>query len=228
MNFFNKELRNHVFKKTTPVLIGYFFLGIGFGILLEECGYGPFEALLMSVFIYSGSMQYAAISLFKTKASLLTAFMTTLVVNARYFFYSLSMVDKYKNIKKAKPYMIHAIVDEAYALINENDHPDTISDEDYWLSVNICDHLYWIISTIIGVLIGKAINIEIKGVDFVMTALFVVLYVDQWLKNKDHIPSIAGIVIPLISLFIFGTDHFLIISIIILSMLSAFYEGDKT
>ena len=216
----NKDLRRFVFKKTTPVLIGYFFLGIGFGILLEESGKGVLHALIMSIFIYSGSMQYAAIPLFNTNASLITTFLTTLIVNARYFFYSLSLVDKYKDTGKRKIYLIHSIVDEAYALINENDHPDNIKDEDYWFYLNLFDHSYWIISTIIGVLIGKAINIEIKGIDFVMTALFVVIYTDQFLKNKDHIPLIVGIIIPLLCLILFGKDNFLIISIIILSNFS--------
>lgn len=227
MKIFDPEVSSHIVKKTMPVLIGYFFLGVGFGILLEECGYGVLEALLMSSFIFSGSMQYAAISLFKTNASLISAFLTTLIVNARYFFYSLSLVDRYKNTGKKKPYLIHSIVDEAYALIHENDHPDSIKDEDYWLGVSLYDHLYWIVSTIIGVLIGKAINMEIKGIDFVMTALFVVLFVDQWLKNKDHIPSILGILVPLVCLFLFGSDRFLIISIIILSVFSAYYRGEK-
>ena len=150
-----------------------------------------------------------------------------MIVNARYFFYSLSLVDRYKNTGKKKPYLIHSIVDETYALIHENDHPDSIKDEDYWLGVSLYDHLYWIVSTIIGVLIGKAINMEIKGIDFVMTALFVVLFVDQWLKNKDHIPSILGILVPLVCLFLFGSDRFLIISIVILSVFSAYYRGEK-
>lgn len=221
----DKELFRYVFKKTTPVLIGYFFLGVGFGILLQDTGLGVFEAFIMSLFIYSGSMQYAAIPLFKTNAALLTVFMTTLIVNARYFFYSLSLVDKYKDTGKRKPYFIHSIVDEAYALINENDHPDTISDHDYWFYINVFDHTYWIISTIIGVLIGKAINIEIKGIDFVMTALFVVIFTDQYLKNKDHIPSLLGLIVPLICLIIFGKDSFLIVSIIVLTIFSLFY-GD--
>lgn len=227
MNKDKSFLFEYVFKQTTPVLIGYFFLGIGFGILLEESGHGIIEALIMSLFIFSGSMQYAAISLFNTNVSLLTVFLTTITVNARYFFYSLSLVDKYSNQGKRKTYLIHSIVDEAYALINENDHPAEISDSDYWFYLSMFDHIYWIISTILGVLIGRRINIEIQGIDFVMTALFVVIYTEQWLKNKDHIPSILGIIIPLICLILFGNDHFLVISIIILSIFSIFY-GDKS
>lgn len=224
---FTKTLLKYAFKKTIPVLIGYFFLGIGFGILLEKSGHGLLECLIMSIFIFSGSMQYAGVSLLSSGASLLTAFITTLIVNARYFFYSLSLVPKYKDLGIKKYYLIHAIVDEAYALISENDYLDNYKQEDYWFLISLLDHLYWIISTLIGVFIGSLINIEIKGIDFVMTALFVTILVDQWLKNKEHLPAIIGLIIPLIFLIILGNKYFLLPSMIIITIICAFIKKGK-
>ena len=218
----DKKLIIYVLNKTFPVLIGYFFLGLGFGILLEKAGYGLIECLIMSIIIFSGSMQYAAVNLLSSGASLISSFLTTIIINARYFFYSLSLINKYKD-KNRKLYMIHAITDEAYALICENDNLEGYKEEDYWFLISLFDHSYWIISTLIGVLIGKMISIEIKGIDFVMTALFITIFVDQWMKNKDHIPSIIGIVLPIILLLIFGSNNFLLPSIIIISIFSSLY-----
>ena len=224
---FSLDLLKYSFKKTIPVLIGYFFLGIGFGILLEKSGLGLLECLIMSIFIFSGSMQYAGISLLSTGASLITTFITTLIVNARYFFYALSLVGKYKDVGKKKLYLIHSIVDEGYALISENDYLENEKEEDYWFLISFLDHLYWIISTLIGVYLGSLIKIEIKGIDFVMTALFMTIFVDQWLKNKDHFPSFIGLLITLISLLILGNNNFLLPAIIIITIISAIYKGDK-
>ena len=120
--------------------------------------------------------------------------------------------------------MIHTITDEAYALISENDYLDGYRQEDYWFLVSFFDHLYWIVSTLIGVLIGRMITIDIKGIDFVMTALFITIFVDQWIKSKDHIPSIIGVILPIILLLIIGPDNFLLPSIIIVSIFSSIYR----
>ncbi|MBR3167863.1 MAG: AzlC family ABC transporter permease [Erysipelotrichaceae bacterium] len=226
MNPFSERLRGHTFRKTSPVLTGYFFLGIGFGILLKQIGYGLFECLLMSVLIFSGSMQYAAIGLLSAHVSLASAFLTTLMVNARYLFYALSLVDRYRTVdKKKKPYLIHAIVDEAYALIFENDSPVGVLNEDYWLAVSLYGHLYWIFSTLLGVVIGTLFSFQIKGIDFVMTALFVTIFTDQWMKNKDHLPALIGLAVPAAFLFLLGRDRFLVPAMLVLSLFCAFYKG---
>lgn len=224
---FKKDLLLHTLKKTSPVLIGYFFLGLGFGILLEKAGYKYIECLLLSVFVFSGSLQYAGVSLLTSGASLITVFITSLIINARYFFYSLSLVDKYNGTGNKKLYLIHGIVDEAYALISDNEYLDKYKEEDYWFLVTLLDHLYWIISTLIGVFIGSLIQIEIKGIDFVMTALFVSIFTEQLIKNKDRLPSLLGLIIPLIFLIIIGRDNFLLPSLIIISLISGLYGGKE-
>ena len=228
MSPFSEKLRGHTFKKTSPVLTGYFFLGIGFGILLKQIGYGLFECFLMSVLIYSGSMQYAAIGLLSAHVSMASAFLTTLMVNARYLFYSLSLVERYRNTGKRKPYLIHSIVDEAYALICENDCPPGVEKEDYWLAVSLYDHLYWIFSTMLGVLLGSLISFEIKGIDFVMTALFVTIFTDQWMKAEDHLPALSGLIIPVLFLIALGRDKFLVPAMLVLSAFCAFYRKGDT
>ena len=225
MNPFSERLRGHTFRKTAPVLTGYFLLGIGFGILLKQIGYGLFECFLMSVLIFSGSMQYAAIGLLSAHVSLASAFLTTLMVNARYLFYALSLVDRYRTTGKKKPYLIHLIVDEAYALICENDSPLGVLSEDYWLAVSLYGYIYWILSTLLGVVIGSLFTFEIKGIDFVMTALFVTIFTDQWLKSKDHLPALSGLLIPAVFLLILGRDRFLVPAMLVLSVFCAFYRG---
>ena len=227
MKIFEKDLAKYTLEQTLPVLVGYFFLGIGFGILLEKSGYGVLECIFMSVFIFSGSMQYAIIGLLDGGVSLFTAFMSTIIINARYFFYSLSLVGKYQNTGWRKPYLIHSIVDEAYAIISENDAPEGYEEADYWLAVSLYDHCYWIVSTIIGVLLGRMIPLELKGIDFVMTALFVTIFVEQWLKSDDHLPALMGIVIPIVCLEFFGHEHFLWISMIVLSICCVFYKDKE-
>jgi len=213
-----KSLLKKAFVTTIPVLTGYIVLGIGFGIILQKNGYGIIWALAMSVFIFAGSMQYAAVGLLAGGASMLTVALTTLMVNARHLFYGISVIDKYKNSGKKKPYLIFGLTDETYALVVK-DNSD-IKKEDlhrFYFLVTLMDHIYWITGSLLGVIIGSLLPFNTDGIDYVLTALFITIVTDQWLKTKDHIPCIIGAVASLIALIIFGSSNFLIPAMVMIA-----------
>lgn len=205
------------FLDTLPVMTGYLFLGFGFGILMQQHGYGVLWAGAMSLFIYAGSMQYVAVSLLASGAGLLTAALTAFVVNARHLFYGISMVEAYKGAPK-KPYLIFALTDETYSLVSKNQVPDGISRHAYCFLVSLFDHIYWVSGTVLGSLAGSLIPINYEGIDFVLTALFVTIFVEQWLSTKNHSPAIIGVSATTLCLLLFGPDIFLIPSMALIAL----------
>lgn len=201
------------FVKTLPVMAGYLVLGIGFGIVLQSHGYSVVWAFLMSLFIYAGSMQFVAIELFSAGAGLLTIAITTLMVNARHLFYGISMIDKYKDTKPYKPYLIFALTDETYSLVC---HDSALGKKDYF-QITLFDHIYWVTGSVLGALIGEILPFEMEGVDFALTALFTCIVTEQWLGNKDHRPAIIGIAASVLCLLIFGRDSFLIPGMVVIT-----------
>ena len=213
----NKKLLRTAFLDTVPVMAGYVFLGFGFGILMQQSGYGVLWAAAMSLFIYAGSMQYVAIPLLTSGASLLTAALTAFVVNARHLFYGISMIDAYKDTGKKKPYLIFGLTDETYSLVSRNQFPDGLSRTGYCFWVTLFDHCYWVGGTLLGALVGTLLRINYEGVDFALTALFVTIFVEQWLSTKKHGPAIVGVTATALCLLIFGRDVFLIPSMVLIA-----------
>lgn len=205
------EIRT-AFLDTLPVMTGYVFLGFGFGILMYQSGYGLLWSFAMSFFIYAGSMQYMAVSLLTGGASLLTTALTTIVVNARHLFYGISMVDAYKGAGKKKPYMIFALTDETYSLVSQGERS-----LGYCFLVSLFDHIWWVSGTVLGAVAGSLIPINYEGIEFVLTALFVTIFVEQWLSTKNHIPALVGLGSTALCLFIFGKDVFLIPSMVLIA-----------
>lgn len=194
------------FLDTLPVMTGYVFLGFGFGILLHQSGYGLIWSFCMSLFIYAGSMQYMAVSLLTGGAGLLTAALTTLVVNARHLFYGISMVETYKGAGKKKPYLIFALTDETYSLVSQKQSPEL----GYCFLVSLFDQIYWVLGSVLGSLAGSLLPLNFEGIEFVLTALFVTIFVEQWLSSKDHGPALVGLSATAVCLILFGKDVFLI------------------
>lgn len=199
-------------------MTGYVFLGFGFGILMQRSGFGVLWAIAMSLFIYAGSMQYVAVSLLTSGASLLTTALTTFVVNARHLFYGISMIDAYKHTGRKKPYLIFGLTDETYSLVSRNQIPVEGSKNHYFFWVTLFDHLYWITGTVLGSLVGTLLPINYEGVEFALTALFVTIFVEQWLSTKKHGPAIVGVVATALSLVLFGRDVFLIPSMVVIAV----------
>ncbi len=207
------------FVHTIPVLTGYLFLGAAFGILLADNGYHFGWALLMSLLIYAGAMQFVTVGLLSAGVSFWVAVLMTLMINARHLFYGLSMLDKYRNMGKKKPYMIFSLTDETFSLICSANVPEGVDKNGFYFFVSLLDHIYWVAGSVIGGLIGSVLPFNTKGIDFVMTALFVVIFIDQWKSSKDHIPAVAGVCCSLLCLIIFGADNFILPSMIAILLL---------
>lgn len=223
------KIMKEAFKASIPVMMGYMVLGMAFGILLESKGYGVFYALLMSVLIYAGSMQFVGIDLLCGGTSLVTAALMTLLINARHLVYGLSMIQKYEVMDKRKPYMIFSLTDETYSLLVGEKVPETKEEKDYLFYVSLFDHCYWVSGSVIGSLIGSMMTFNTTGLDFAMTALFVVIVVEQFLSSKKHIYTYLGFAISVICLLCFGKDMFIIPSIIgIIVGLLVMYKGGST
>lgn len=206
-----KTLFRQALVATMPVMAGYLVLGMGLGILLRTKGFGPLWALAMSGFIYAGSMQYLAIDLLTGGASLITTALTTLLVNARHLFYGISMVEGYHGMGKAKPYAIFALTDETYSLVCQDDqHPDVQERHRFALLVSVLDQCYWVGGSMVGSFLGSIIPFDVTGIDFALTALFVTVFIEQWLSTKDHASALIGLGASVLFLAVFGPDGFLI------------------
>ena len=216
----SKQAFRRAFLDTIPVLTGYLFLGMGFGILLvEQTGKGVLWAFFMALCMLAGSGQYLAVSLMAGGASVLSAALATFLVNARHIFYGISLVDAYKGSGKKKFYMIFGLTDETYSLVTQNQPPEGMSRHQYCFVVTMLDHIYWIIGCVLGNLAGSLIPISFEGVEFVLTALFVTMFVEQWLSNKNHLPAIIGVVSTGVCLAVFGSEIFLIPSMVLIAIL---------
>ncbi len=224
----NEKLLKGAFAATLPVLAGYIVLGFGFGLILKTNGYGTFLAFIMSLCIYAGSMQYAAIGLITQGASLLTVALTTLMVNIRHLFYGISMLDKYKETGKFKPYLIFSLTDETYSLLcDEKTGIPPEKRKIYYFIVSMLNQIYWIAGSVIGALAGDIIKFDSNGIDFALTALFITIFVEQWLSYKKHFPAILGVCVSVVCLIIFGRDIFLIPTMFIITLVFAFCKEEK-
>ena len=209
----NKTIKES-FKDSLPIMAGYLVLGSGFGIMCTTYGYSIFVAISMSLFIYAGSMQYVTLSLLSSGASLLSAFIMTVVVNIRHLFYGISMFNKYHDLKKHKFYTIFSLTDETFSIVSSKKDKD----DDYYFYLSLFNQAYWLIGTILGFLIGDRLPFSTSGIEFSMTALFICAVVDNLEKNNDYLPTIGGFIISLICLLIFGASNFLVPSILFIAL----------
>ena len=214
-----KTAMKTVFLDTVPVMTGYLFLGVSFGILLNETGYGLPWAFCMALFMYAGSAQFLAVSLLANHASLLSSAIAIFLLNARHIFYGISLIDAYKGFGKKKPYMIFSLTDETYSLVTQNQPPEGLTRQKYCFLVSVLDHCYWVIGCVLGSVAGNFIPISFEGIEFVLTALFVTLFVEQWLSNKSHRSAIIGVASTVLCLLIFGKEIFLIPSMALIAIL---------
>ena len=215
------------FINTLPVMAGYIVLGMGFGILMRNAGYGGFWAFSMSFFIYAGSMQYVGVSLLAGGASVITTAMTTFMVNARHLFYSISMVDRYKNAGKGKPYMIFGLTDETYSLLCDGITPEGSDPNLYRLLVTAFNQSYWVSGSVLGSLLGTVLPFSTEGIEFSMTALFIASFTGQWLTSDDHIPALTGLLSTLVCLAVFGPGRFLIPAMLLITLILTLLRGRK-
>ncbi len=214
----NKETIRYSFLASLPVMAGYVVLGIGFGLLMYDKGYSFWWSILMSLTIFGGSMQYVGVGLLSGGASLVATAITTLMVQARHLFYGVSMLEKYRDVGKAKPYLIFALTDETYSLVCSPNLPQGVDEKKYDLFVSLFDQIYWVVGSFLGGLIGSAITFNTTGIDFSMTALFVVVFVEQWESTRQHLPALLGLGCSVVCLLIFGASNFLIPTMICVTL----------
>lgn len=225
-----KKVMKEAFIASIPVMMGYIVLGIAFGMLLESKGYSFVYALLMSVFIYAGSMQFVAINLLTSGATLISGAFMTLLINARHMVYGLSMIKRFENMGKLKPYMIFSLTDETYSLLVGSKVPEGCDEKHYLFFISLFDQCYWILGSVIGALLGSLLTFNTTGLDFAMTALFVVIVVEQFLTSEKHIYSYLGFGISLLCLILFGSEAFIIPSMIgiLLGLIMIYQKGGQT
>ena len=193
-------------------------LGMGFGIFLSSKGYSWWWSFLMSLTIYAGSMQYAAINLLTSGASLIATALMTLFINIRHIFYGITMLIEYKNTGVKKPYLIFSLTDETFSLVCSPNLPSGVDKQKYFLFVSLFNQFYWVTGSVLGGVLGNIVPFDTTGIDFAMTALFVVIFTEQWEKAKNHTPAIIGVVCSVVSLLIFGADDFLIPAMISITL----------
>lgn len=219
------ETTKRAFRDSLPVMAGYVVLGIGFGVLLQSKGYSFIWAFVMSVTIFAGAMQYVAVDLLSMGAGFIATAIMTVMVNVRHVFYGVAMLDKYKDMGKVKPYLIFGLTDETFSIACNVELPENINKRKYFFLLTAFNQCYWIIGSTLGAVLGSAIEFNSAGIDFSMTALFVVIFVEQWEKAKNHIPAIVGIVVTVICLVIFGPSSFLIPSMIAITIVLVILRG---
>lgn len=205
-----KKAYKRAFPYTIPVLTGYLFIGIAFGVMFAEVGYNFLWAALMSLLVFAGSGQYLAVNFFVPGFSFIQVIFLTLMVNIRHIFYGVSLLEKFKGMGKRKWYMVFGLTDETYSLLCTTQVPEDVEEDKFLFAIATLDQLYWVAGTIIGSLMGTYIPFNSEGIDFAMTALFVVIFVEQWMERRNRIPEIIGVVCGVVCLSIFGASQFVL------------------
>ena len=223
-----KKVIKSAFTVTIPVMLGYISVGIAFGLLFEKSGYNFLWAVLMSITVYAGSMQFIAINLLTSGAGLIEIALMTLFVNIRHMFYGLSFIDKFKDMGKKKKYMIFSLTDETYSLLCSTAAPVGVDNNLFLFCISLLNQIYWVIGTIIGSIAGSFITFNTKGIDFAMTALFVVIFIEQWFSYKTHTPVLIGICATITSLLIFGANNLILPSMILIVLVLMLFQKQIT
>ena len=221
-----EEIRTHgrraalraAFPATLPVMTGFLCLGTAYGLLMQSKGYGPVWSVLMSAIAFGGSMQFVAITLLTTAFDPVQAFLLSVMVNARHMFYGLSLLDKYKGLGKVRPFLIYVLCDETFSLVSTLEPPEGVGRKDFYFWISLLDYLYWITGTAMGGLAGNLITFDTTGLDFALTALFVVLFLEQWKRAENRPAGIIGILCAAVSLAVFQADNMVIPAMVLVLM----------
>lgn len=211
-----KKAFKEAFPHTIPILTGFLFLGMAYGVLMKTKGYGPFWSVLMSAVAFCGSMQFVAITLLTTVFQPVQAFLLSIMVNARHLFYGISMLGKYRGLGKIRYFLIYVLCDETFSVTYGVEPPEGVERKYFYFAISLLNYLYWIIGTLLGGIAGNFISFNTEGLDFVLTALFVVLFIEQWKKKENRLMGVIGIICSVLSLLIFGADQMVIPAMILI------------
>lgn len=198
------------FPKTIPVLTGYLFLGTAYGIYMNGMGLPPWFPTIISIFVFAGSMQFVLVNLLVGAFAPLNVLFLTLMVNARHLFYGISMLDRYHARGWRKWYMIFGLTDETFSVNVACEPPEGVDRDQFMFWITLMDHCYWVLGATIGGMLGSVLHFNTHGIDFVMTALFVVIYLEQWLNHPHHKPALIGLGASALCLLVFGADNFIL------------------
>ena len=212
------------FPHTVPVMTGYLFLGISYGIYMNVSGFSFLYPMLMGITIFGGSHEFLAVSLLLSTFAPLQTFLIALVIQARHLFYGLAMLEKYKNTGLKKLYLIFALTDETFSVNCSTPVPEGIEKGKFYFAVSRLDQLYWVSGAALGGILGSFIPFNTEGLDFVMTAMFVVIFIEQWLKEKKHYTALIGIFCSVLCLLAFGSESFIIPTMVSIFTMLAFFR----
>ena len=207
------------FPCTIPIMTGFIFLGAAYGIYMNASGFSFVYPLFMSMLIYGGSLEFVAVEMLLSPFAPLQVFIMALLIQARHLFYGLSMLDKFKGLGWKKFYLIYGMCDETFSVNYTADIPEDVDKGWFMFFVTLLNQFYWVASATTGGIIGSLLKVNTDGISFVMTAMFVVIFMDQWLKEDRHISSLIGLDVSLICLLIFGADSFMIPTMITIVVL---------
>ena len=219
----NRKTFAAAFPLTVPVLMGYIAIGMAFGLMLQSIGYNVLWAFFMSLIIYAGSGQYLGVTLLATGADLITVAFLTFIINFRHLVYGLSLLEKLHGMGPRKLYMMFSLTDETYALLSSAQPPKGINSHDFYFAIALLNHGYWIGGSVLGALVGQLLGFDTTGVDFAMTALFIVIAVSQWRAYPKHLPALLGAAATVACLLLVGADNMLLpaLGIIVLVLVLA-------
>ena len=215
------------FPLTIPICLGFLFLGASYGILMGTKGFSFVWPMCMSAFIFAGSMEFVTVNLLLSAFNPLAGFLLALMVNARHLFYGLSMLGKFKGLGWKRPYLIFGMCDESFAINCNTVIPEGIDKGCFMVCVNLLNQIYWVAGATIGGLLGNSLQINTKGLDFALVALFTAVFVSQWQSTENHTPAVLGIVIQLVCLVLIGPQSFIppAMLLLLLVFITAYYKG---
>ena len=209
------------FPYTIPILMGFLFLGLAYGFYMNSKGFSFWWPLLMSATIFAGSMEFVTVSLLCGTFNPVYAFLLALMVNARHLFYGISMLEHFKGTGRKKWYLIFGMCDESFSILCSTKSPKGVDKGWFMVFVTLLNQCYWVAGATLGGILGSFIPFNTQGIDFVMTALFAAIFIDQWKSQKNHLPALVGLAVPAVCLIIFGPDQFILPSMaLILTVLS--------
>lgn len=221
-------MRKKAFKAalpyTLPICVGFLFLGMSYGFLMRSKGFSFVYPMLMSLFIFAGSMEFVTINLLLSAFHPFYTFLLTLLVNARHLFYGISMLEKYKDCGIKKLYLIYGMCDESFSINCTVSPPKDVDKGWFMFFVTLLNHIYWVTGATLGALLGYIISFNTEGIDFVMTALFVVMFINQWKETSNHVPALTGLGCSAICLFVFGSQNFMIPSMIFIILFFTIFK----
>ncbi|RAV02686.1 AzlC family ABC transporter permease [Paenibacillus sp. YN15] len=198
------------FPSTVPILAGFLFLGIAYGIFMNVSGFHAGYAIAMSLLIFAGSMEFVAVNLMLGAFHPMGALMLTLMVNARHLFYGISMLENYRGLGIKKLYLIFGLCDESFSINLTAVIPQGVDRGWYMFFVTLLNHMYWVFGAAVGGIFGSVVRMNMEGLEFVMTALFVVIFLEQWMKETRHTSALLGVGLSLLSLIVFGSSGFIL------------------